>query len=76
MWPFRTAVQTKQVGLFLYNGDMVIRTAYLTEAGYIASSHPALEDSWYLLLPDGKVRGANLVESWIKISGWDNEKTS
>ena len=61
--------EVRQVLLEKFDGEMVIVPAFQTDSGWIARWWN-LDDQWNLLLPDGTVRGTNMVKAWMPHTGW------
>jgi len=66
--------ETRQVLLIKYDKDVVIRTAHQSDCGWIAKCFESTEDSWCVLLPDGRTEGYSLVKNWLPHKGWKWEE--
>lgn len=63
----------REVLLIKYDQDVIIRIAYPSDCGWIAKCFKNTEDSWCILLPDGRTKGYNLVKNWLPHKGWKKE---
>lgn len=73
MWPFSKREPKRYVILVMYDGDLCIRKATHTQAGWIAN-WAGNDRTWSILNPDGTTTGTSLVKRWYKHSGWPVEE--